>query len=202
MKKLDHQQKTLHVTTRAAWRKWLSQHHDRETEVWLIFYKRHTGKPRVEYDDAVEEALCFGWIDSLVKRVDDECYMQKFTPRKPGSTWSESNRARVKKMIAAGLMTEAGERVLENPKSQNPNPKHSRQPLASASGRQSNDVSSDVKKAVKANASAADYFAALPPGYLRMCMKWINDAKRPETRAKRIREFVTLCAERKRIGLK
>jgi uncharacterized protein YdeI (YjbR/CyaY-like superfamily) len=84
--------------------------------VWLIFYKRHTGKPRVEYDDAVEEALCFGWIDSLVKRVDDDCYMQKFTPRKPNSKWSDSNRARVKKMIEAGLMTEAGTRVLENPK--------------------------------------------------------------------------------------
>jgi uncharacterized protein YdeI (YjbR/CyaY-like superfamily) len=117
-RKLKAELKTLHVTTREAWRKWLQKHHDRETEVWLIFYKQHTGKPRVAYEDAVEEALCFGWIDSIVRRVDDECYMQKFTPRKPNSKWSDSNRARVKKLLKAGLMTEAGKSVLEKPKSQ------------------------------------------------------------------------------------
>jgi uncharacterized protein YdeI (YjbR/CyaY-like superfamily) len=185
--------KTLHLTTREDWRTWLEKHHDRESEVWLVFYKRHTGKPRIAYDDAVEEALCFGWIDSLVKRLDEECYAQKFTPRKAGSKWSDSNRARVKKLLKAGLMTEAGRAVLENRKAEIGNRKEEKTAL---------EVGADVTMAIQANAPAAKYFATLPPGYVRMCMKWINDAKRPATRTKRIAEFVGLCAGGKRIGLK
>ena len=100
--------KSLHVTSRAAWRAWLERNHRRKTEVWLVFFKAHTGKPRVEYDDAVEEALCFGWVDSLVKRLDEERYAQKFTPRKAGSRWSPSNRTRVAKLVREGRMTPAG----------------------------------------------------------------------------------------------
>lgn len=191
--------KKLHVTTRAAWRVWLEKHHARETEVWLIFYKQHTGKPRVPYDDAVEEALCFGWIDSIVRRIDDDCYMQKFTPRKANSKWSDSNRARVKKLLKAGLMTEAGKAVLEE-KQKAENRKQTPHSPPVNGGKA--EVAADVRRAVKANKRAAEYFNTLPPGYLRTCMKWIDDAKKSETRVKRITDFVRLCAEGKRIGMK
>src|SRR5947199_7334714 len=98
----------LHPTTRAAWRSWLAANHDRETEIWLVYNKRHTGEPRVEYDDAVEEALCFGWIDSIVRTIDADRYAQKFTPRKAKSKWSASNLERFARMVREGKMTPAG----------------------------------------------------------------------------------------------
>ena len=99
---------SIYLPTREAWRDWLDKHHDSEPLIWLIHYKKHTGKPSIPYNDAVEEALCFGWIDSLVRRIDEEKYMQKYTPRKPRSTWSKHNVRRVEKMIAEGKMTERG----------------------------------------------------------------------------------------------
>src|SRR5947199_112773 len=98
----------LHPTTRAAWRSWLAANHDRETEIWLVYNKRHTGEPRVEYDDAVEEAVCFGWIDSIVRTIDENRYAQKFTPRKAKSKWSVSNIERFARMVREGKMTPAG----------------------------------------------------------------------------------------------
>jgi len=114
--------KTLQVTLPGEWRDWLAAHHDRETEIWLVFFKKHTGKACVSYQDAVDEALCFGWIDSIVRRLDDERYAQKFTPRKPkrppvqggqaalpgGSNWSEANRRIFARLVREGRMTAAG----------------------------------------------------------------------------------------------
>src|SRR5919198_457561 len=100
--------KTLYVTSREEWRAWLTKHYESETEVWLIFYKKHTGRPRISYDHAVEEALCFGWIDSIVKRMDDEAFAQKFTPRRDSSRWSALNKRRVRTLMREGRMTEAG----------------------------------------------------------------------------------------------
>src|SRR3954454_23957543 len=99
---------TTHPTTRAAWRAWLAANHDRETEIWLVYNKRHTGEPRVEYDDAVEEALCFGWIDSIVRTIDADRYAQKFTPRKAKSKWSELNRRRFATTACEGKRSPAG----------------------------------------------------------------------------------------------
>jgi uncharacterized protein YdeI (YjbR/CyaY-like superfamily) len=183
--------KTLYVKDREKWRAWLEKNHARETEVWLIFYKKHTGKPSVPYDDAVEEALCFGWIDSLVHRIDDEKYCQKFTPRKPGSKWSESNLKRIDKMIKAGKMTAEGNSKF---KAQSPNQNTTRI--------EDESIPSDVKKAIAADGTVKENFKKLPPGYVRMCMRWINTAKRPETREKRIREFIELTAKNERIGMK
>src|SRR5918992_6386370 len=100
--------KKLYVTNRDEWRAWLEKNHATEREVWLIYYKKHTGKPRIPYDDAVEEALCFGWIDSIVKTLDGDRYMQKFTPRTNVGKWSRLNLERVKKLLHEGRMTEAG----------------------------------------------------------------------------------------------
>lgn len=100
--------KTLYVKNRDGWRRWLEKNHKKETEIWLIYYKKHTGKTTIPYNDAVEEALCFGWIDSIEKRVDEERYAQRFTPRKPRSQWSEMNKERVKRLIKLDKMTPAG----------------------------------------------------------------------------------------------
>lgn len=100
--------KTLYVTNRYDWRTWLVKNHETEKEVWLIYYKKHTNRPRIPYDDAVEEALCFGWIDSIVQKIDDERYAQKFTPRKNSSNWSELNKRRIRKLLKEGRMTQAG----------------------------------------------------------------------------------------------
>ena len=99
--------KMLYVATREQWRAWLAQHYESETEIWLIYYKKHSGQPRIPYHHAVEEALCFGWVDSLVKRMDADRFAQKFTPRRNHSNWSALNRQRARKLIEEGRMTDA-----------------------------------------------------------------------------------------------
>jgi uncharacterized protein YdeI (YjbR/CyaY-like superfamily) len=110
----DHE--LVHIETRAKWRRWLAANHASAPGVWLVSWKRPTGKPRVGYDESVEEALCFGWIDSLAKSIDDERSRQLFTPRRPKSGWSPSNVARVERLLAAGLMEPAGIAAVEDAK--------------------------------------------------------------------------------------
>src|SRR5213075_1383965 len=98
--------KTLYVADRDAWRAWLEENHARENEVWLVYYKKQSGRPRIPYDDAVEEALCFGWVDSIVKKIDEEKFAQKFTPRRDWTKWSELNKRRLRKLIREGRMTD------------------------------------------------------------------------------------------------
>src|SRR5687767_10092810 len=105
---ITEQYKRVEAKDRKKWRAWLEKNHVRSPGIWLVFYKKSSGKPTVRYDEAVEEALCFGWIDSLMKPVDDEKYRQLFTPRNARSRWSKANKDRVARMIAAGLMTNAG----------------------------------------------------------------------------------------------
>ncbi len=104
---------TIFCRNRTEWRSWLEQNHTSESEIWLIYMKKHTKKETVSYNDAVEEALCFGWIDSLVKRIDKESYMQKYTPRKPKSVWSLANKKRLEKMISEKKMTQPGIEMVE-----------------------------------------------------------------------------------------
>ena len=99
---------TLYVSDREQWRAWLAEYHDKEQEIWLIYYKKGSGKARIPYNDAVEEALCYGWIDSIVKGIDDKKYTQRFTPRKPKSNLSAMNRERVHRLLEQGKMTDAG----------------------------------------------------------------------------------------------
>ena len=107
--------KTLRVTNRKAWRTWLSQHHNKEREIWLVYAKQHTGKPRIAYIDAVEEALCFGWIDSTAKRIDEDFYAQRFSPRKSTNQWSQQNIERVRRLVKLRKMTPAGLAAIKNP---------------------------------------------------------------------------------------
>jgi uncharacterized protein YdeI (YjbR/CyaY-like superfamily) len=186
--------KTLYVTSREEWRAWLTKHYQSETEVWLIYYKKHTGRPRISYDQAVEEALCFGWIDSIVKRMDDQKFAQKFTPRRDSTRWSALNKQRLRKLIREGRMTEAGlakiDLVMLGEE-------------AEAKPRTGDvDIPSFVKQALMANAKAWENFRNLAPSYRRHYIGWIMHAKKEETRERRLREAVALLEQNKKLGLK
>lgn len=183
---------TLHITDRKQWRAWLKENHRKKKEIWLIYFKKHTGKPRIPYNDAVEEALCFGWIDSTVKRIDDERYAQKYTPRNKKSIWSESNIKRAKKMTKARKMTKAGRELFKS---------------AMKDGQQSSrpkvvpvqlSAPGDLKKALSGNKKAQENFANFSPSCKKRYIFWILDAKKKETREKRIKRVVKLAAENKK----
>ena len=181
---------TLEVRNRANWRSWLHKHHASEVEIWLVFNKRSTGLSSLSYDDAVEEALCFGWIDSIIKRLDDARYARKFTPRKPNSKWSTANRRRYADLHKRGLLEAAGLRLAPTNRSGDaPRPSTSALPPY-------------IEKAIRANAYAWRYFLNLAPSYRRMYIGWIESAKREETRKKRISEALRLLAVGKKLGLK
>lgn len=188
--------KTLYVTNRDDWRAWLEKNHETEKEVWLIYYKKHTNQPRIPYDDAVEEALCFGWIDSLVQKIDDERYAQKFTPRKNSSQWSELNRKRIRKLLKEGKMTQAGlakigDGVLEAEERS----KSERKPKELV-------MPSYLSEALKENKKAWENFNNLAPSYRRQYVGWIATAKKEETRQKRIREAIERLTRNEKLGMK
>ena len=186
----------LHVTNRKEWREWLRENHGTKKEVWLIYYKEHTGKPRIPYEDAVEEALCFGWIDSTVKKIDDEKFAQKFTPRKGNSRWSETNKKRAKRMIKEGKMTEAGlQKIAEAKKSGEwfKTARVRRMKLA---------FPPDLHIQLTANKKALDNFNRLADGYKRLFVAWVTNAKREETRQRRLTEAIKLLEQNKKLGMK
>ncbi len=155
-------------------------------------WRAQTGKPRVEYDALVEEALCFGWIDGHQKPVDDERIMQLLTPRRPGSAWASSNKKRVASLEQAGAMTEAGRRVIEAAKADG---SWNRFDSADAL-----EIPTDLKAALARNAAAARNFDAFTDAAKRAILRWLIDAKRPETRAKRVGETARLAATNERAG--
>ena len=188
--------KTLYLTDRETWRTWLEANHTTETELWLVYYKAHTGQPSIPYEDSVEEALCFGWIDSLIKKLDEDRYARKFTPRRNGSNWSDSNLRRVRKMIEAERMTDAGMAVIEFDLDTKP---------ASASktvSRPEPTLSSHLLTQLKSNPEAWANFDRLPPSHKRNYIGWIMSAKKEETQLKRLQEAMDLLAQGKRLGLK
>ena len=186
--------KTLYVTSREEWRAWLTKHYQSETEVWLIYYKKHTGQPRISYDHAVEEALCFGWVDSIVKRIDNEKFAQKFTPRRDCTKWSALNKRRLRKLIREGRMTEGGLAKIDLViLGEEPRAKQSKGDL---------DIPRFVKQALMASAKAWENFRNLAPSYRRHYIGWIMHAKKEETRERRLREAVSLLQQNKKLGLK
>lgn len=176
---------SIHPKTRLEWRRWLEQHHTRREGVWLISYKKASGKPRLEYDDAVEEALCFGWIDSKPNKLDAERSMLWFAPRKSGTGWSKINRDRVEKLIAAGLMAPAGLAKVEAARQDG-----SWYALEAVDALQ---IPPDLAAALAAFPEAARNFDAFPKSVKRGILEWISTAKRPETRARRIGETARLA---------
>jgi uncharacterized protein YdeI (YjbR/CyaY-like superfamily) len=176
---------TFHAKSRSEWRQWLQNNHTSQKSVWLIIYHKDNKTRSVDYEEAVEEALCFGWIDSKPNKRDDESYFLFFAKRKPGSNWSKANRERAEKMISEGLMTEVGQAMID---------------LAKRSGTwtaleevQDSVIPDDLQRMFNSNRLAFDNFQSFPPSSKRIILEWIFSAKRQETRRKRIEETVRLA---------
>lgn len=176
-----------YAANRAEWRAWLEHNHASSSGVWLIYYKKESGKPRVAYDEAVEEALCFGWIDSKPNKLDDERYMQLFSPRKSGSAWSKLNKERVERLIAQGLMASAGMALVEASRQDGT--------WSALDDVEALTVPDDLTAALAANPTAMGFFDAFPPSSKKNILWWIESAKKPETRQKRIDETVSMAAQ-------
>jgi uncharacterized protein YdeI (YjbR/CyaY-like superfamily) len=182
--------KTFHATSRATWREWLAENGENEKNLWLIIYKKQSGTPSVSYDEAVDEALCFGWIDSKINKRDENSFFQFFAQRNPKSNWSRVNKAKVEKLINAGLMTPSGYKMIE---------------IAQQNGTWTalDDVENlinppDLQAALDANTIAKQYFEAFPRSVKRGILEWLLNAKQEVTRTKRITEIVTLAEKNER----
>jgi uncharacterized protein YdeI (YjbR/CyaY-like superfamily) len=175
---------SIHPKNRDERREWLSAHHMQTEGVWVINFKKASAKPRLEYDDAVEEALCFGWIDSKPNKLDEERSMLWFAPRKAGTGWSKLNKGRVEKLIAAGLMTPAGLAKIESAKQD--------ESWNALDKIEELENPLDLAEMLATNKAAQAYFDEIPRSVKRSILEWIANAKKPETRsAKRIQETVT-----------
>jgi uncharacterized protein YdeI (YjbR/CyaY-like superfamily) len=174
----------LEVAKRSEWRAWLRRNHKTAREVWLVYYKKHTGRPRVAYDDAVEEALAFGWIDSTAKKIDEDRYAQRFTPRQPKSTYSPSNVARLRSMAAKGkIIPEVLEKV---------------RPLLDE---KPSRIPADILAALQADRETWKNFRAFSDSYKRIRIGYIDGARdRPQEFAKRLRNFLKMTKENRIIG--
>ena len=185
--------KTLRVQSVDEWHDWLDEHHASESEVWLIFYKRHTGVASIDYQDALDEALCFGWVDSLVKRLDDRRYALKFTPRRADSRWSDANRKRYAELKAGGRLRPGG--IERPPTDRGSAPRPPRLALASR-------LPPYIQAALKKHTAARRTFQALAPEQRRRYIAWIESAKREETKLRRLKEAIRLLASGQVLGLK
>ena len=174
------------VKSRKEWRAWLKKNHANVPGVWLVLYKKNSGEKRISYSEAVEEALCFGWIDSKPNTLDETRFKLKFTPRKPKSVWAKTNKERVKRLIEVGLMTDAGMKKIEAAKLDGS--------WDSLNGIDSMQIPADFKKALSVNKRAKRNFGAFSDSSKKIILYWIQSAKRPETRERRVKETVSLAA--------
>ncbi len=178
---------SVHPLTRAEWRRWLEANHTRREGVWLVTFKKDTGQPRVEYEEAVEEALCFGWVDSKPNTLDEQRSLLWFAPRKPRTGWSMPNKERVERLLAAELLAPAGLAKIEAAKADG-----SWTLLDSV---EALEIPPDLAEALAAYPSAAANFDAFPRSVKRGILEWIAIAKKPETRAQRVAETARLAED-------
>lgn len=178
---------TFHAKDQAAWRAWLAEHHDTEKSVWLIIYKMDSGTPSVYYNEAVDEALCFGWIDSKPNKRDDESFFQFFSKRSPKSNWSRVNKEKIARLMAEGHMAPAGLAMVEQAKQSGA--------WSALDDVENLIIPKDMQAAFDANLTAWQYFDRFPRSVKRGILEWIFNAKRPETRAKRINETIAKAAQ-------
>jgi uncharacterized protein YdeI (YjbR/CyaY-like superfamily) len=182
---------TLDVRSRRDWRSWLLKHHDSVAEIWLVFHKLHTGRECIPYEDAIEEALCFGWVDSLVRRLDEDRYARKFTPRRPDSRWSKINLRRYAELEARGALQKAG-------RERAPTGKIAVAPAA----RVGPSLPKYIETALRKNSAAWATFERLAPSYRRNYVGWIDSAKQDATKERRLREAIVSLAAGRKLGLK
>jgi uncharacterized protein YdeI (YjbR/CyaY-like superfamily) len=185
--------KTFLAKSVENWRDWLAEHHDSESEVWLIFHKKRSGVDSIDYSDAVDEALCFGWVDSLVKRLDDRRYALKFTPRRSESRWSATNRKRYEALKASGRLKPAGLNRAPTERSYSPKPVRLEMP---------SKLPPYLQTALSNHPRAKRHFEALPPSQRRRYFAWIESAKQEETKRRRLKEAIRLLSAGKLLGLK
>ncbi|MBD2500364.1 YdeI/OmpD-associated family protein [Anabaena azotica] len=186
MPNFDNQLPTFHAVNRQEWREWLERNYQ-TAGVWLVYYKVKSGKPSIRYSEAVKEALCFGWIDSKVKSLDGESYMQIFTPRKPKSVWSKLNKQYIQELIDEGLMTEAGLAKIAAAKQDGS--------WTTLDAIEALVIPDDLQQALAANETANKYFAGLSNSTKKNILSWIASAKRPQTRLKRIEQTINSTAQ-------
>lgn len=183
---------TLHLTHRKDWRNWLQQNHQSKKEIWLVFYLKDSGKPFLPYDEAVEEALCFGWIDSIIKKMEEDSRAQRFTPRNPKSNLSELNKERVRRMIKAGKMTPAGMESIK--KHLVKNEKGELEPIPFV-------MPGDIIKRLKKDPVVWENFQNFPDYYKSIRIGFIDNAReRPDVFEKRLAYFIKMTAENKKFG--
>jgi len=185
---------TVQVDDAAKWRSWLSKNHLKSQGVWLVFQRKETGKPSPTYDDALDWALAYGWIDSIIRKIDEEKYARKFTPRKPWSIWSSSNINRVQRLEQEGKMTWWGMEAFSK--------RTSEKSLSEKFSPQDFKIPSDLEKALRANPRAWSNFEQYTPSYRKRYLMWISSAKKSETREMRIREAVDLISKNVKALLK
>lgn len=187
--------KTLYVKNRKEWRAWLAKHHRTAPEIWLVYYKKHSGKPRIPYNDAVEEALCFGWIDSTLKPIDMEKFAQRFSPRRKNSPLSEMNKERVRRLIAAKKMTRAGMASINHHLD-------SKSKVSVAQQLKNFKLPQDILIEIKSDPVAWKNFQKFPESYKRIRVGWIDGARhRPEVFKQRLQYFLKMTAKNKKFGM-
>jgi len=181
--------KTLYVTDRKKWRSWLAKNHKKEKEIWLIYYRKSSGKKRIPYNDAVEEALCYGWIDSTMKGIDEEMFAQRFTPRRPNSMLSQLNKERIHRLIEQNKITAKGLSAVKH--------------AFDASTKDSKCIIKiDILKFLKEDKETWKNFQKFPESYKRIRIEWIEGARtRPELFNKRLKYFLKMTAKNKRYGM-
>ena len=180
---------------RDHWRKWLQKNHAKVTEVLLVYFKKDSGKANITYIESLEEALCFGWIDGIRKRRDEESYTHRFTPRKEKSKWSPTNLKLAKLLITEKKMTPAGQKAYES------RLEYSRKVMDKIQAK-SLSTPAELSKALLRNKCAASYFDSLAPSHRKQYILWISTAKKVETREKRIKEAIKLLSDKKKLGMK
>lgn len=171
-------------------RTWLETHHAKEQELLVGYYKKATGKPSITWEESVEEALCFGWIDGIRRRVDEEAYTVRFTPRRPNSNWSRKNVATVERLLKEQRMQPAGIQAYE-----------ARSGLYSYEQEQEIELSPSLLKQFKHNEAAWDFFQAQPPSYRRLMTHWVASAKQEATQLRRLERVIAVSAQKKRVDI-
>lgn len=183
---------TFTAPDRETWRNWLVQNGTNETEVWLVYHKAGSGKPGISYQDSLEEALCFGWVDSIIQKIDEEKYARKFNPRRKGSKWSELNKHLVAKLVREGRMTEAGLAKVDFPLTEAQSSRPKRPPLP---------VPDWLKERLMTSPAAWDNFTRLPPSHQRTYIMWLSDAKKEETRQRRTQQAIGMLEKNQVLGI-
>jgi uncharacterized protein YdeI (YjbR/CyaY-like superfamily) len=188
--------KTLYVSNRKGWRAWLAKNHRSVAEIWLVYYKKHSDKPRIPYNDAVEEALCYGWIDSTLKPIDDVCYAQRFSHRRKNSKLSEMNKERVLRLIKAKKMTRWGLESIQHHMENNHKKSTGSQSLKKFA------LPQDILEILKADPTAWKHFVKFPMSYKRIRIGWIDTARhRPEIFNQRLKYFLKMTIKNKKFGM-